>query len=412
MRSGGRVPLQERASKKAIRFRAPRRENISERSVIEIWWRRAAWLVDAVKGNGRGLQAEVAMGIKMVLLWQETVDAARGRHGAVGGTEHGGGAVKDASKAARRWLGDGIAASAREEATKVTPGMGNEGEEWRSAREGETVSERAVVQAGRATGVTDKGCGRARAVEAEFGEQGDDDGHIGEKELPRILDTSAAVHLGLRMPTAYARNVYCVGCKRICKRIWWHGMRKGRRWRTAAPCAADGGGAARHPTGALKQGSGRGSASALMVIQRARGAASSELGRSEQWRDGGDAGHGGHSLQVLQTPVMVWRMTQAHRASWECDQSALCVRGADKATREVRYQREAEGRGGSVGLRRHYRRMRVGVLETAKGCARGSGKPQLPPVVAGVVRSDPGRRGGDGHQWRAGRASRNAGAAK
>jgi hypothetical protein len=73
-------------------------------------------------------------------------------------------------------VGDGIAASAREEATKVTPGMGNEGEEWRSVREGETVSERAAVQAERATCVTDKGCRRARAVAAEFGAQGDDYG--------------------------------------------------------------------------------------------------------------------------------------------------------------------------------------------------------------------------------------------
>jgi hypothetical protein len=41
--------------------------------------------------------AKAAVGIKMVVLWEEAVDAARGRHGAVGGTGHGGGgAVKDA----------------------------------------------------------------------------------------------------------------------------------------------------------------------------------------------------------------------------------------------------------------------------------------------------------------------------
>jgi histidine ammonia-lyase len=85
--------------------------------------------------------------------------------------------------------------------------MGDEGEEWRSVRKGETVIARAAVQAERAEGVTDKGCGRDRAVAAEFGEQGDDGGRIGEKELPRILGTSTAVHLGLRMPTAYVRAV-------------------------------------------------------------------------------------------------------------------------------------------------------------------------------------------------------------
>ncbi|KAJ7806179.1 hypothetical protein B0H13DRAFT_1929756 [Mycena leptocephala] len=197
-----------------------------------------------------------------------------------------------------------------------------------------------------------------------------------------------------------------------------------------ASCAVDGGGAARHPTGALKQGSG---ACRRFCADgntgRARGVASSELGQSEQWRDGGDAGHGTHGLQVLRTPVMVWRMTQACRASWECDLSALCVRGADKATREVRYQRcgarRLVQRTAGVGFEGHFGCVieRQKGEEVAKvsadtivacgwGCARGSGKPQLPPVVAGVVRSDPGRRGGDGHRWSAGGASPNAGAAK